>query len=72
MGKRIIFPDEQLPSPPNKRPKLEDDPVKANAKLINSAKDLQQLLVFQQDATSVLRQSSLFMLPNYFVSLTKP
>ncbi|MCJ1383857.1 hypothetical protein MMC17_006971 [Xylographa soralifera] len=52
MGKRTVFPDEQLISLPNKRPKLH-----ADAKLIQSSEDLRKLLAFQQDATSVLRQN---------------
>ena len=72
MVKRTVFPDEKLISLPNKRLKFEDDPFKADVKLIQSFKDLRKLLAFQQDATSALRQSILFTLLKYLVSLTKP
>ncbi|MCJ1390900.1 hypothetical protein MMC18_003761 [Xylographa bjoerkii] len=57
MGKRTTFPDEELVSLPNKRPKLENDPLSADGKVIQSSEDLRKLLAFQQDATPALRQN---------------
>ena len=73
MGKRTVFPDEQLISPPNKRPKLGDNTlIKTDARLVQSSEDLRKLLAFQQDATSALRQSNLFTLQKYIMALIKP
>ncbi|MCJ1435584.1 hypothetical protein MMC27_004958 [Xylographa pallens] len=58
MGKRTVFPDEQLISLPNKRLKLEDNTLfKTDVSLVQSSEDLRKLLGFQQNATSALRQN---------------
>ncbi|MCJ1405313.1 hypothetical protein MMC11_008540 [Xylographa trunciseda] len=57
MGKRTTFPDEVFVSHPNKRPKVENGPLNADGKVIQSPEDLQKLLAFRQDATPALRQN---------------
>ncbi|MCJ1477635.1 hypothetical protein MMC13_006308 [Lambiella insularis] len=54
MGKRTTFDDEKLAGTPRKKQKLDDGPVEAEPRDLDSSHALRQLLKFQQDARSVL------------------
>lgn len=59
MGKRTVFPDEDPTSNDGKRRKLDQGHVVTNSQEVQSTRALRQLLMFQQDDPTKLRQSML-------------